>query len=119
METKTMEKTLDEVIRGRRATPHFQDVPIAKADLEKILEAGRQAPSGYNLQPWRFVVVQEAVQKKKLQEAAFGQPKIAEASAMIVACGDPQGWKNGDLDEAIRLARAHGYGDAQQHETTR
>src|SRR5690348_1995640 len=84
------EKPLSQVIAERRATQSFEHVPIHAADLEKIIRAGLGAPSGYNLQPWRFIVVRDGEQKKKLRAAAFGQAKVEEASAVIVACGDPQ-----------------------------
>lgn len=113
------EKPLSEAILERRATQSFEHVPIHSADLGKILRAGLEAPSGYNLQPWRFVVVRDGEQKKKLRDAAFGQPKVAEASVVIVACGDPQGWKSGDLDEMLRLAAENGYGSPQDHEGIR
>jgi nitroreductase len=113
------EKPLSQAIRERRATQSFEDVPIHDADLEKIVRAGLEAPSGYNLQPWRFIVVREREQKKKLRAAAFGQPKVEEASVVIVACGDPEGWKNGDLDEMLRLAKQNGYGGDQEHNYAR
>jgi nitroreductase len=113
------EKPLTQIIQERRATPIFEDVPIHSADLEKIVRAGLEAPSGYNLQPWRFIVVRDREQKKKLSQAAFAQPKIAEASAMIVACGDPQGWKNGDLDEMLRIGAEHGFTDTAAQERIR
>lgn len=113
------EKLLSQVIAERRATQSFEHVPIHAADLGKIIRAGLEAPSGYNLQPWRFIVVRDGEQKKKLSEAAFGQPKVAEASVVIVALGDPQGWKNGDLDEMLKLAAEHGYGGPQEHDGAR
>src|SRR5580765_6730036 len=113
------EKPLSLAIRERRATPSFEDVPIHTADLEKIVRAGLEAPSGYNLQPWRFVVVRDREQKKRLRQAAFGQAKVEEASAVIVACGDPQGWKDGDLEESIRLAKHHGVGGEAEHQGAR
>ena len=113
------EKLLSEAIRERRATPSFEDVPIHDADLEKILRAGLEAPSGYNLQPWRFVLVRDRAQKKKLRQAAFNQSKVEEASVVIVACGDPQGWKNGDLEEMLRWAKHYSYGDAAAHDQAR
>lgn len=103
------EKPLSQAVKDRRATPSFEDVPIHSADLEKIILAGLEAPSGYNMQPWRFVVVRDREQKKKLRQAAFGQAKVEEASAVIVACGDPLGWKNGDLDEMLRISEQHGF----------
>src|SRR5436305_15020057 len=95
------EKLLSQAIKDRRATPSFEDVPIHSADLEKIMRAGLEAPSGYNLQPWRFVVVRDREQKKRLRQAAFGQAKVEEASVVVVACGDPQAWNDGDLEESI------------------
>ena len=105
------EKPFSHAVKERRATPSFEDVPIHNADLEKIIRAGLEAPSGYNTQPWRFVVVRDAEQKKKLSAAAFGQPKIEQASVVIVACGDPLGWRDGDLEEMLRISAQHGFND--------
>src|SRR5260221_10334727 len=113
------EKPLSQAVKERRATPSFEDVPIHSADLEKIIRAGLEAPSGYNLQPWRFVVVRDREQKKKLRQAAFGQAKVEEASAVIVACGDPQGWKDGDLEEMLRISAEHGFSDSDKQQRVR
>lgn len=113
------EKPFSQAVKERRATPSFEDVPIHSADLEKIIRAGLEAPSGYNTQPWRFVVVRDAEQKKKLSTAAFGQSKVAQASAMIVACGDPLGWKDGDLEEMLRISAQHGFNDPAELEKIR
>ena len=103
--TNETEKSLSRAIAERRASPSFDESPIPEADLLRILQAGLQAPSGYNLQPWRFIVVRSPEQKKKLRAASFNQAKVEEASVMIVACGDADGWRSGDLDEMLRLGR--------------
>jgi nitroreductase len=95
-------KPLGQAIRERRATPSFDGAPIPPEDLRQILEAGLSAPSGYNVQPWRFVVVQSEEQKKRLRAASFNQAKVEEASAVIVACGDADGWRR-DLDDILRM----------------
>lgn len=46
-----------EVLRKRRAVRGFTDRDVEREKIEKILEAGRWAPSGANSQPWEFVVV--------------------------------------------------------------
>lgn len=107
------EKPLSQAIQERRATPAFEETPIHTADLHKIIAAGLAAPSAYNLQPWRFVVVRDREQKKKLRAAAFNQAKVEQAGAVIVACGDPEGWKHGDLEEMLRTARQHGFTSEQ------
>jgi len=100
-------KTLSEAIRDRRSTPSFDGEPIPPNDLRMILQAGLDAPSGYNMQPWRFVVVQDPEQRKRLRAASYNQAKVEEASAVIVACGDRDGWRK-DLDEMLRLGREGG-----------
>ena len=97
-------KTLSQAIMERRATPSFDGSPIPAEDLRHILEAGLHAPSGYNMQPWRFIVVQHPEQKKRLRAASYNQAKVEEASAVIVACGDRDGWRK-DLDEIVRIVQ--------------
>jgi nitroreductase len=53
------------------------------------------------------VVVQKPEQRKRLRAASFNQAKVEEASAMIVACGDRDGWRK-DLEEMLRLGRLGG-----------
>ena len=101
------QKSLAQAIRDRRATPSFDGEPIPASDLRQILDAGLHAPSGYNMQPWRFIVVQQPEQRKRLRAASYNQAKIEEASAVIVACGDRDGWRK-DLDEMLRMGRAAG-----------
>jgi nitroreductase len=103
----TIQKSLAQAIRERRAAPSFDGHPIPASDLRQILDAGLHAPSGYNMQPWRFVVVQQEEQKRRLRGASYNQAKVEEASAVIVACGDRDGWRK-DLDEMLRLGRAGG-----------
>ena len=100
-------KSLAQAIHDRRATPSFDGHPLPAADLRQILEAGLHAPSGYNLQQWRFIVVQQPEQRKRLRAASYNQAKVEEASVVIVACGDRDGWRK-DLDEMLRLGRASG-----------
>lgn len=86
-------KDLRDVILERRATIHFQPDPVPRETLEAILDLTLQAPSGYNLQPWRFIVVQEELSRMKLCKAAFNQKKITEAPVVIIAVGMKEEWK--------------------------
>jgi nitroreductase len=112
-------KSLAQAIRDRRATPSFDGEPIPAGDLRQILDAGLSMPSGYNMQPWRLIVVQHPEQRKRLRAASYNQAKVEEASAVIVACGDRDGWRK-DLDEVLRMGRAGGMSEsyaAQAEET--
>jgi nitroreductase len=107
------ERLLSEIIPERRATPSFDGSPVAAEDLRAILQAGVEAPSGYNIQPWRFVVVRAAEQKKRLRQAAMGQPKVEEAGAVVVACGDWSATRGESLDKVLENASRHGFSEQQ------
>ena len=57
-------------MQRRRTTRHFSDRPVPRAILEACLEAASTAPSGAHLQPWHFVVVEDAALKRRIREAA-------------------------------------------------
>ncbi len=55
--------------RGRRSVRSYLDVPVDRAVVEQVLEAGRWAPSPHGRQPWRFVVLTRPAAKQTLAEA--------------------------------------------------
>ncbi len=106
-----------EVIRKRRSIRKYKPSEIPREHLLEILEAGRLAPSAGNRQPWRFIVVRGAEQRRKIAEAARGQMFIADASAVVIALADPEAsprWCDRDVMIAVEnmvLAAAElGYG---------
>jgi nitroreductase len=60
------------VIQDRRSIREYTAEPVSDSDLALILEAARQAPSGENAQPWRYVVVRDPATRKKLGALAGG-----------------------------------------------
>lgn len=74
---------LMEAIRGRRSIRKFKPDPIAREDLEEIIDAGLCAPSGQNLQPWYFVALTKkedlAYLFSELGTTAFSHRKELEA----------------------------------------
>jgi nitroreductase len=64
-----------EAIRMRRSVRSYKPVPIPKDIIEAIIDAGNEAPSALNSQPWRFVVVQDAEVRNKLLRAALPHAK--------------------------------------------
>jgi nitroreductase len=73
-----------DAIRARRNVRQYTDQPIPREDLERILEAGRRAPSSGNWQPWNFVVVTERDQLVELSKAwERGGMHIARSAATI------------------------------------
>jgi nitroreductase len=96
------------ILARRRATPAFKPEPVPEELLRRALELGTVAPSGFNLQPWRFIVVRDPQLKRRLRSAAFGQRKVEEAPVMVIACGDTAAWKTGDLERMIADGLASG-----------
>ncbi len=74
-----------EAIRSLRPCLQYQPRPIPPEKLKAVLAAARLAPSQHNLQPWRFVVVQDDERKRLLAQASNRGRLIAEAPSVIVA----------------------------------
>ena len=72
--------------RNRRPVRRFADRQIPPATLECVIECGRYAPSATEDQPWRFVVVQEALTRHRLAACAFNHPHLRSAPVLIVCC---------------------------------
>jgi nitroreductase len=60
------------IIQDRRSIRQYADEPVSEEHLEMILEAARQAPSGENAQPWRFIIVKDLAMRKQLGTIAGG-----------------------------------------------
>ena len=56
---------LEKCINGRRSVRSYQDKPVSKEDIAKILKAGVMAPSSRNRKPWKFIVI---TNKEKIRE---------------------------------------------------
>jgi nitroreductase len=95
-------------ILNRRSVRSFLPEPIEKDAIERILEAGRLAPSAKNRQEWRFVVVQKKDVKEKIKEAAFGQECVGQAAAIVAVCTTNIDYRmpNGQLAYPMDLAFA-------------
>jgi nitroreductase len=88
-----------DTIRARRNVRQYTDQPIAGADLERILEAGRRAPSAGNWQPWNFVVVTDREQLIELAKVwERGGRHIARSAATIaLVAAEPEDARQRDL----------------------
>jgi len=71
-ETYSLVDATMKVIQDRRSIREFTEEAVSPQDLDMILEAARQAPSGENAQPWRFIIVKDPETRKKLGALAGG-----------------------------------------------
>ena len=84
-EQQDRSQTVLENIYSRKSVRSYTDEPVSPEQVENMLKAAMAAPSGMNMQPWRFVVVTEQAVKQKM---AIGFNKmIAKAPVVIVICG--------------------------------
>ena len=79
-------QTWDAII-SRRNVRSFEDRAIAAGDLDRILEAGRRAPSSQNWQPWDFIVITDRDDLRKLSHVFSGAYHVADSAATIAVIG--------------------------------
>ena len=96
-----------ELIRRRYSVREYLPAPVSEEALERILEAGRLAPTAANRQPFRIVVLGTAGRHEALARV-YGRPWFLQAPIVICVCGVPdEAWvrRDGrshlDIDAAI------------------
>lgn len=85
------------LIQSRKSVRKYSDKHISDADLKKVLEAGRLAPSWMNVQCWKFILVKSQETKDLLSELSLGQTQVKTADAVIVCVADTQAWEEAKI----------------------
>ena len=97
-----------DLIKRRKSVRSYLPRDVEEEKLERVLNAGRLAPSAGNRQEWRFIVVKDADTRKRLA-AASNHAFIAEAPVIIVCCAEtdkhvmPCGLPSFPIDVAIAI----------------
>lgn len=77
-----------DLAHARHSVRHYTPgLDISDAELEAIFADVVLSPSSFNLQPWQFVVVRDAVRKRELRALSFGQQQVENCAAAILVCG--------------------------------
>ena len=63
---------VEKTVFTRRSVRNFKDKPVPEAIIQRIIEAGRFAPTGANCQPWKFIVITDKVLIKKIDKEVTG-----------------------------------------------
>jgi len=83
-----------DAIQQRRAVKHFDPTHVMPAEIEQqLLNAARLAPTSFNIQHWRFVLVKDPELRAQVRAAAWNQAQITDASLTIVLCADVNAWQ--------------------------
>lgn len=80
---------LTDALKARRSIRKFKPDPIPDNLVTELLEAARLAPSGTNLQPWRFVILKSEEARARLADCT-PLPFVYKAPLVIVCCADTQ-----------------------------
>lgn len=84
-----------DAIYGRRAVKHFDPAhQITQEEETKLLEATIQAPTSFNIQHWRFVIVRDPALRQKIRKE-FGndQAQMTDASLLVIFTADVKAWQ--------------------------
>lgn len=82
-----------EVIFNRRSIRKYEDKPVEREKIEKLLRAAMQAPSAGNQQPWEFIIVEDKERLKKLSEASPYSKMVANSPVTVVLLSREEGVK--------------------------
>jgi len=80
--------TVTEAIHIRRSVHSYDpERKVPENELRELIETASLAPSSFNLNHWRFIIVESEEGKKKLHEASLNQKHIMDASAVLIVLG--------------------------------
>lgn len=89
-------------IETRRAIKGYDpEHRMSEAEIDKLMSLAMLSPTAWNIQNWRFVLVRDPEQRKKIRAAAWDQPQVTDASLLVVLTADITAWKK----EPIRYWR--------------
>lgn len=98
-----------QAIKERRSINFFEpgvDLPDEK--ISELLNLANLAPSSFDLQPWRVIVVKDPERKKTLRRCAMNQQKVEEASIVLIMIADPDGVEK-NMDRVLGSWQELGY----------
>ncbi|UFJ39961.1 nitroreductase family protein [Brevibacillus humidisoli] len=94
---ETLQQDFFTIIQDRGAVKQFDSsVKMTQAEIAKLIEYASTAPSSWNLQHWKFLVIHDDEAKKKLLPIAYRQQQVIDASATIAVLGDFEANKNAE-----------------------
>ncbi len=80
-------------IQERRSVKHFDPDHIMTEDEQKqILSLAALSPTAFNIQHWRFLIVEDTELRNQIKEAAWGQAQVTDSSLLVVLCADKKAW---------------------------
>lgn len=83
-----------DAIYSRRAVKHYDpEYELTEEEIRKLMDAAIQAPTSFNIQHWRFVLVRDKALRREIRAAANDQAQVTDASLLIVMTADLKAWE--------------------------
>ena len=67
---------------------------MSETEIERLLSLALLAPSAFNIQNWRFVLVRDPTLRGEIRQVAWDQAQVTDASLLIVLCADLKAWEH-------------------------
>ena len=78
-----------EAIEARRSVKHYDpNHVIPETDLAELIRLTKLAPSSFNMQNYRMLVVRDPEIRQQIRAAAWDQPQVTDASVLFIMCAD-------------------------------
>lgn len=85
---------VSKAIESRRAIKLYDaEHRMTEIEIEKLMSLAMLAPTAWNIQNWRFVLVRDPEQRKKVRAAAWDQAQVTDASLLVVLTADIKAWE--------------------------
>lgn len=85
---------IEEAIRSRRAIKVYDaGFTLSREEKDELLQLALLAPSAFNLQHVRLVVVSDPALRQQIREAGWGQAQMTDASMLVVVCAQIDSWE--------------------------
>lgn len=81
-------------IETRRAVKQFDpDHRMTEGEIRQLMSLAVMSPTAFNIQHWRFVLVQDRALRENIRALSWMQPQITDASMLVVVCADLKAWE--------------------------
>ncbi|MAG55246.1 MAG: reductase DrgA [Planctomycetes bacterium] len=84
--------TFDAIYQRRSVKQYDPDHRLTEEEVMTLLEAAMQSPTSFNIQHWRFVVVEDSELRKQIRAVGNDQAQMTDASLLVVMTGDVKAW---------------------------
>lgn len=112
-----------EAIESRRSIKSFDPTHrMSAAEIDRLMALAILSPTAFNIQNWRFVLVQDPQLRREIRAASWDQPQVTDASLLVVLAADLKAWAKQperywrNADQAVRdylLPAIHQYYDGR------